>query len=88
MAKYTINHSCGHSSEQQLYGPGKDRESRIDWLTGRPCTDCWRTTKRAEDATKPILLTVTTNGLDADAEGNVLAEIVLTGGTEPGIPLG
>ena len=83
MAKYTITHSCGHDSEEQLYGPTRDREGRIEWLSNRPCTACWRTAKRAEDATKPITLTVATNGLDKDAEGNVLAEIVLTGGTEP-----
>jgi len=83
MAKYDVEHSCGHTSVQQLYGPGKDRESRIEWLSGRPCVDCWKAAKRAEDAIKPIRVTAATNGLDKDEQGNILAEIYLTGGTEP-----
>lgn len=40
MAKYTITHTCGHTEEVQLFGPYKDRESRIKWLESKPCPDC------------------------------------------------
>lgn len=40
MAKYEVNHSCGHSETHQLYGPGKQREWRIGKMEGELCTDC------------------------------------------------
>jgi hypothetical protein len=33
MASYTITWSCGHTSEKQLFGPGKDRDSYIEWAS-------------------------------------------------------
>ena len=29
MAKYTITYSCGHEEAVELFGPMKDRESKI-----------------------------------------------------------
>lgn len=42
MANYTINHTCGHTQDHQIYGPGKDRESKIEWLETTKCTECWK----------------------------------------------
>lgn len=42
MAKYDVRHSCGHTQTHQLYGPGRDRESKINWLETTLCSDCWR----------------------------------------------
>lgn len=42
MAKYGVTHSCGHEVVHQIYGPHKGRDSKVEWLSSRPCTDCWR----------------------------------------------
>lgn len=81
MAKYTINHICGHSREVSLYGKNKERERKIEWMENQDCPGCWGNKKRAEDDKKPIEMTVTTNGLTEDESGNLLVEIVLRGGT-------
>lgn len=55
MAWYDINHPCGHSRREQLYGKHTERERCIAWLEGRPCPDCWQEAKqqaRAEAAGK------------------------------------
>mgnify|MGYP001300181306 FL=1 len=41
MAKYDVTHSCGHTQEHDLFGPHKERESKIDWLAGTLCSDCY-----------------------------------------------
>lgn len=46
MAKYVVTHSCGHTEEVSLFGKESERERRIAWLEGQPCTEC-----RAEEAT-------------------------------------
>ena len=40
MAKYTINHTCGHIVTIQLFGAYKDRERRIAWLETQECEEC------------------------------------------------
>lgn len=42
MAQYTVTGSCGHDHTVRLYGPGRDRESKLNWYTGRPCPDCYQ----------------------------------------------
>lgn len=82
MAKYDITYSCGHTGTVQLYGPGKERDRKIEWYeTQADCPDCYKAKKRAEEASKPIEMQITTNGLDKDQDGNIIAEIILTGGT-------
>jgi len=49
MAKYTVQHSCGHSVEHQLYGKYSERESRKQWLAGQECSECYKT-RQAEQA--------------------------------------
>ena len=83
MAKYTIDHACGHSREVQLYGPGKERTRKLEWMAGQDCPQCWGAKQREIEAAKPITMTIRCNGLDEDEHGNILAEVVLTGGTQP-----
>lgn len=40
MAKYTVNHICGHSVEVQLFGKMDDRYRRIEWLETQECDEC------------------------------------------------
>ena len=40
MAKYTITHGCGCTTEINLYGPHSDRDRKIATLERLPCTDC------------------------------------------------
>lgn len=47
MAKYTINHTCGHKTEVNLVGPHKERDRKIEWLEGQ---DCWKCRRDAEFA--------------------------------------
>jgi hypothetical protein len=49
MTKYAIHHSCGHTVEHQLYGPGKDRDRKEQRLAKQPCESCDRE-RRAEAA--------------------------------------
>ncbi len=81
MAQYTINHACGHSRVVQLFGKGSDRERKIEWMESQDCPQCWGAAKRETEASKPIEMHITTNGLGKDRDGNIIAEIVLTGGT-------
>ena len=83
MAKYNINYSCGHSRVVQLYGPGKERARKLEWMAGQDCPQCWGAKQREIEAAKPITMTIRCNGLDEDEQGNILAEVVLTGGTQP-----
>lgn len=48
MAKYTINYACGHSQDVQLYGPGKERERKIEWLERGDCPECWKAKQAAD----------------------------------------
>jgi hypothetical protein len=52
MSKYIISHSCGHEVTHQLFGPGKDRESKAQWLETTLCTECWKVQQAKERAEK------------------------------------
>lgn len=48
--KYDVEYSCGHSGEVELFGPGKERDRKLEWLATIPCPACKReqqTTDRA-----------------------------------------
>jgi hypothetical protein len=47
MAGYTITHRCGHTQEHQLFGPGKERDRKIEWLAGTVCSECYRGERKA-----------------------------------------
>lgn len=40
MAWNTITHSCGHTEDHQLYGPGRNREWRAKCMAAEPCSSC------------------------------------------------
>lgn len=48
MAWYEINYTCGHEGRVQLYGPGREREKRIEWMERGVCLDCLRAQKAEE----------------------------------------
>ena len=47
MAKYEINHICGHVETVQIYGTNVhgERERRAAWLASKPCPECERRAK-------------------------------------------
>ena len=49
MAKYDVTYSCGHSDTVQLYGPGRDRERKIEWMEESGlCPECYKAKMRAQ----------------------------------------
>ena len=50
--KYTVTRACGHEETVELYGPNKERESKIKWLESTVCTACYRAEQDAEAAKK------------------------------------
>lgn len=42
MAKYTIEHSCGHTVAHQIYGPVKGRDKQAERLGLQLCEACYR----------------------------------------------
>lgn len=40
--KMSITRSCGHSTEEQLYGSHQERSRREAWLREQPCLSCQR----------------------------------------------
>ena len=51
MSKYTIEHSCGHNQDVQLYGPTRDRDSKAEWMGSRVCPECYAANRQAERET-------------------------------------
>ena len=50
MAKYDIEHACGHEVTHNLGGKVSDRARKEDWLAEQPCADCRH--RDANDAAK------------------------------------
>jgi hypothetical protein len=53
MAWESITHKCGHTERHQLYGPGRDRSRRAEWMAGNLCSECYQAElqrQRAEEA--------------------------------------
>ena len=42
MAHYNITYTCGHTDRVNLIGPHRSRESRIAYLEGGPCFECYK----------------------------------------------
>ena len=51
MAKYTIEAGCGHTVEQQLYGPERERVRRLEWMrsSSGKCNACYAALKHDEE---------------------------------------
>jgi len=59
MAKYDITYSCGHKGTVELFGKTSERENKIAWYERDGlCPECYKATKRAEEAEKPLTLTI------------------------------
>lgn len=51
MTKYTVTYSCGHDSTVELFGPGKERERKLEWYQNVAlCPECYKAQKQAEVA--------------------------------------
>ena len=57
MAKYHVQHSCGHTETYNLVGKVNRRQPRADWLAGQPCKECKAAEGRALLAEAGINLT-------------------------------
>lgn len=47
---YTVYYACGHSGDVELFGKGKDREARLEWLATLDCPDCREKEHQAQTA--------------------------------------
>ena len=79
MAWTTINHSCGHTSTVQLYGPGKERDRTVAYRERGVCPQCWSKSKKIADEKAGPLITARVYG---EGEKRTL-EIVFTRSTYP-----
>jgi hypothetical protein len=50
MAQYTVTHLCGHPETVRLFGPGDQRERRIEFMQRENCPACRAAVALAEDA--------------------------------------
>lgn len=52
MAKYTVNHSCGHTEEHNIVGTNVhgERDRKIEWLQSQVCSECYKAQKATERA--------------------------------------
>jgi hypothetical protein len=50
MAKYSVDHTCGHTETHQLVGPHKERDRKIAWLETTLCSECWRAEQERQRA--------------------------------------
>ena len=47
MAEYGVRHACGHDEVHRLYGPGKERDRKIEWLETTICSECYKAQQAA-----------------------------------------
>jgi len=49
MAKYNVTYSCGHEGTETLFGPGRERERKLEWFReGGLCPTCYTEKKEAD----------------------------------------
>jgi len=49
MAKYDVKFNCGHTETIELYGPGKQRESKIAYYEKNgECSECYKARRQKE----------------------------------------
>jgi len=71
MAQYRVDHTCGHTETHTLYGPGKERTRKLEWLATTLCTACYRADQEARREAADA----------AAAEANADAGLVALAGT-------
>lgn len=71
MAKYTVDHTCGHTETHQLIGPHKERDRKLNWLGTTLCSSCYRAEqdRKREKANAKASEANKSNGLP-DLEGS------------------
>ena len=62
MAQYNVPHKCGHTQTHQLFGPGKDRDRKRDWLETTECAECFKARRGQEPP--DIYLRPVTDGVE------------------------
>ena len=50
MSKYEIKRSCGHVEIHNIWGPGRDRERKAEWLEDGLCEECFAAQRAREHA--------------------------------------
>lgn len=55
MAKYSVDHTCGHSQTHELLGPHKERDRKLAWLETTVCSDCCHAKREADHAAAATL---------------------------------
>ena len=53
MAWENITYKCGHAKEEKMFGPGRERQRKIEAAKSRLCPDCWRR-ERENNPPNPI----------------------------------
>lgn len=49
MSQYDVTYSCGHKGSVSLFGPTKERDSKLGWYERTAvCPDCYKTQKESE----------------------------------------
>ena len=84
--KYNVEYSCGHKGTVELFGPTKDRESKIEWYEHEAlCPECYK--KRMEEKKKEMGLVadvrLNAGGLLYNAPDDEDIAIVFYGDTYP-----
>lgn len=65
MAKWNVDHACGHTVTHQLYGKHSEREKRAEYLSRQSCGECFRIAK-----TEMLQEVTTTAELPAITDGS------------------
>lgn len=79
MAKYQVTYRCGHTGTVDLFGPSKQRENKLEWLSTQLCPDCWKEEQAQQAHTKPII--VNTSIFNTMVDGKIFVIIELGGET-------
>lgn len=61
--KYDVVYSCGHKGTVDLFGPTKDRESKIEWYGSQAlCPDCYKAKMEKKDKEMGLVADVRLDG--------------------------
>ena len=82
--KYDITYSCGHEGTVQLFGPGKERERKLDWMKGSAlCPECYKEQRRREEKEMGLVVKIRIDHVAKLVEGEARMVAVFEGDTYP-----
>lgn len=81
MAKYTVEHACGHTHEYQLFGPLKERDRKLEWLAEQDCPACRRKAELEKAATDDTPVSAFAMPIMASGEVGLSLCLEFQGGT-------